>query len=464
MASANVLTGLMKWLGREEWQEPFNELIERHLGPACEEAGIALDELADVVGDGHASTLWGCVFEDFLAADLDDGSNIVDDYLKRRGWKESVANKRYMMALRSSVMSLYEVSDVVRDRSFLARDLLRGGEPVLISEKSATHSLKQWDRLAARVVKAGPRFEMAGGVLVLTHEQGDAIRDGFVELRKEMRPELRKLVRERHGDGESGQFALDTEILRHGAFLFTNIWLSDALEGMLDPTQPTICNSDGDEIVFTTVRYPLKDAFDREALESALTSIVDFHRTDQNLWQWTAPASHAARSASHESQTFVSTFSDGSVSMGSVELEAQTLKFEANSPQRVQRGRTLLDPVIGPFVGEAIVESRTVAEMAASSPADENRAPSSSLPPEDERAIIHETLERHYRRLLDEPVPMLGNVSPRKAAKTKKGRERLAGWLKLIENSTARAEAHSAMASYDLSWMWDELGVADLRR
>lgn len=60
-----------------------------------------------------------------------------------------------MAALRSSVMSLYEVSDVVRDQSFLARDLLRGGTPVRISEKSATHSLKQWDRLAARVVEGG---------------------------------------------------------------------------------------------------------------------------------------------------------------------------------------------------------------------------------------------------------------------------------------------------------------------
>ena len=464
MASATALTGLMKWLGREEWQEPFNELIERHLGPACEEAGIALDELADVVGDGHASTLWGCVFEDFLASDLDDGSNIVDDYLKRRGWKEGVANKRYMMSLRFSVMSLYEVSEVVRDQSFLARDLLRGGEAVRISEKSATHSLKQWDRLAARVVAVGSRFEMAGGVLMLTHEQGDAIRDGFMEFRKEMAPQLRKLVRERHGGKESGQFTLDTEILRHGAFLFTNIWLGDALEGMLDPTPPRVCNSDGDEIVFTTVRYPLKDASDRKALESALTSITGFHRADENLWQWTEPTSHAAGSKPRGSQTFVSTFGDGSVSLGSVELEDRTLTLEANSPQRAQRGRALLDPVIGPFVGEAVTQSKTVAEMAASSPADEDRARPSGLPPEDERAIIHETLERHYRRLLDEPVPMLGNVSPRKAAKTKKGRERLAGWLKLIENSTARAEAHSAMASYDLSWMWDELGVADLRR
>jgi len=79
----------------------------------------------------------------------------------------------------------------------------------------------------------------------------------------------------------------------------------------------------------------------------------------------------------------------------------------------------LLDPVIGPFVGEPIVESKTVEEMMASPPADKGRAPSSRLPRAEERAIIHETLDRHYRGLLDEPVPMLGNMSPRKAAKTK---------------------------------------------
>ena len=82
----------------------------------------------------YRGVVWGCVFEDFLARDLDDGRNIVDDYLKRRGWNESASNKAYMRALRSSVMSLYEISDIVREESFLARDLVRGGEPIRVSE------------------------------------------------------------------------------------------------------------------------------------------------------------------------------------------------------------------------------------------------------------------------------------------------------------------------------------------
>ncbi len=462
MASADALKGLMKWLSCEEWQEPFRELIERHLGPACERAGIAHDELADKIGRKHVGVLWGCMFEDFLAFDLDDDSNIVDDYLKRRGWKESVPNKRYMTALRSSVMSLYEVSDIVRDQSFLVRDLLRGGEPVRISEKSATRSLKQWDRIAARVVRMGSRVEMAGGVLAFGHEAGETIRETFAALRKDMLSEVRKSAG--RDDEEPDPFDFDTEVLRHSAFLFTHVWLDDVLERLLNPTLPKLYNSDGDEIAPTTVHYPLKDACDRAALEDALGALPGLRRTDDNLWNWTAAATTpAAGKAPKGAQTFTSIFEDGSVSMGSVELEAETLKLETNSPKRAVKGQALLDPVIGPFVGEPVVESQTVAEMRASRSASDGPAPSSTLSSAEERAIVHEAIERHYRGLLDQPVPMLGNVSPRKAAKTKKGREKLVDWLKLLENSLEQ-EPDSLMVGYDVRWMWDELGIADLRR
>ena len=39
--------------------------------------------------------------------------NVADEYLKRRGWKESAGARAYIRAQRTSVMSLYEVSDVV---------------------------------------------------------------------------------------------------------------------------------------------------------------------------------------------------------------------------------------------------------------------------------------------------------------------------------------------------------------
>ena len=151
MSAIHGVEGLIKWIKGDEWRNDFEAVFDRHVGPACRGAGVELEELADIIGDHEMTVLWGCAFEDFVSSGSGE-RNVADEYLKRRGWKESAGARAYIRALRTSVMSLYEVSDVVVGESFLARDLVRGGEPVRVFERSATRSLSQWDRIAARVV------------------------------------------------------------------------------------------------------------------------------------------------------------------------------------------------------------------------------------------------------------------------------------------------------------------------
>ena len=92
------------------------------------------------------------------------------------------------------------------------------------------------------------------------------------------------------------------------------------------------------------------------------------------------------------------------------------------------------------------------------------RPPASGLPPEEERAILRQAMDEHYRGLLDQPIPALGNVSPRRAARSAKGREKVVAWLKTLENHSARRPAGDAIGVYDFGWMWEELGMASLRR
>ncbi|HEY5607625.1 MAG TPA: hypothetical protein VIM38_04750 [Alphaproteobacteria bacterium] len=74
----------MKWLIRDEWRDRFSEVYDRHLLPACERTGLDVDEVVSVLGDDwFMTTVWGCALEDFLTRELDDGRNIVADYLKR---------------------------------------------------------------------------------------------------------------------------------------------------------------------------------------------------------------------------------------------------------------------------------------------------------------------------------------------------------------------------------------------
>jgi hypothetical protein len=457
----------MKWLRHDEWRDALDELLDRHLGPACAKADVSFDELPGIVGEHYSTVLWGCVFEDLLACDLDGGRNIVDDYLKRRGWKESASNRAYMTALRSSAMSLYEISDIVRDESFLARDLVRGGEPVRVNERSGTRHLKPWDRMAARIVRMGSRTEMAGGTLPFDYETSEAVLAALRGAGKKARAKADKFVRKLGHGVESAlidEAMSDTEILRASAFLFTNIWLDNLLQRTLNPTLPQMRNTDGDELVFTTVSYPLNPEASADAIRLALAAILALRPESETFWNWIGSKEPIRKKRRADGQTFVTTLDDGSLVLGTVELKDKMLVLEANSQQRAERGRAQVEPVLGSLVGEPLIEARTVEQLMASRPAGKSNPLSSGLSPEEERAVLQGSLDRHYMNLLDEPVPMLGNMTPRQAAKSAKGREKLVAWLKLLENGAARQDTASPMAGCDLSWMWTELGVANLRR
>jgi hypothetical protein len=466
MASANSLAGLQKWIAREEWREAFAETISLHLGGPCAQADIALGQLADVIGDHHATVAWACAFEDFLTRDLDDGRNVADDYLKRRGWNEGVSNKAYIAALRSSVMSLYEISDIVPDQSFLARDLVRGGEPVRVSERLGTHYLKPWDRIAARIVQTGPRTEMAGGSLPFSREASEVLLEALNDARKATRKETAKIIRKaglKADDAQAATALADTEFLRVSAFLFTDVWLDDFLHRTLNPQMPQLCNTDGDDIEFTTVHFPLNALVTNEGVCSALAKVPDLRPADQFFWNWLSPAGAAGPSRRPDRHAFVTTMDDGTPVLGTVELKGRTLVLEANSPQRAERGREMLAAVLQGMTGNPLVVSGGADEVEAAATAKS----ANSLPgvsPEEAREVIQAFMHRHYTEVLDQPVPMLGNKTPRQAAKSAKGSEKVVEWLKLLENGAAKRDDGSPMTGYDVSWMWQELGVADLRR
>ena len=461
MANARSLEGLRKFLRRDEWRSVLDEMLDRHLAPACANADVTFEELLDLVGDHHASVLWGCVFEDLLAHDLGDGRNLVDDYLKRRGWKEGASNKAYMVGLRSSVMSLYEISDIVLDQSFLARDLVRGGEPVRVSERSGTRYLKPWDRMAARLVQIGSRTEMAGGAMPFDFDTSEAVLKALRRASKSARKEANNF-----GGQDSALLAnalSDTEMLRASAFLFTNIWLDDLLQRTLNPRLPQTCNTDGNEIAFTTTSYALKPETDVETVRFALDAIPSLRPESEMFWNWVGPQQPVSKKRT-DSQTFITTLDDGSLVLGTIELRGKTLVLEANSPQRAQRGRDVIEPILSGLVGEPSIESQTVAQLTASRPIGKPEQLSSNLSPAEERAVLQATMDRYYMNLLDESVPMLGHMTPRRAAKSTKVRDKLVTWLKFLENSAAKHQSGSAMADYDVTWMWKELGVSDLRR
>lgn len=468
MSGGYSLDGLMKWIRREEWRDAFADLVDRHLVPACSGADVDVRELPDLIGDHWFTSLWGCAFEDFLARDLDDGRNIVDDYLKRRGWQESPSTRAYMAALRSSAMSLYEVSDIVLDDGFLVRDLVRGGDPVRVSEKSATKSLRQWDRIATRVLQVGGKTVISGAVLSFDHDMSEEALASIKRVSKGARKETAKLAKSPGRDVDDasvdGPFTEDM-VLAGSAFMFSNVWLRDVLKKALNPVLPQVTNSDGEPLGFLSLHYPLAPGTTAKAMQAALATIPALRQASDHFWNWVeakrlkkTPAGKTAKGPS-----FITTMDDGAIVLGNIELRGTVLTLSVNSQSRAGRGRALLDGVLKGLVRDPLVETQTLERMLASRPAGKAKS-SSGLSPEDERAVIHQSLDDHYGRMLDEPIAAVGNATPMKAVKTTKGREKVIAWLKMLQNHSAQQPAGDPMADYDFAWMWEKLGLADRRR
>lgn len=117
------------------------------------------------------------------------------------------------------------------------------------------------------------------------------------------------------------------------------------------------------------------------------------------------------------------------------------------------------------LVGRPLTEIRTVEQMMAERPVRDKHTAGPELPPEIATKVVHEFLDKQYRETLDQPVGMLGNISPREAIKTAKGREKAAEWLKYLENrSSSQPDPNNPMVTYDFQWIWAELGIENLRR
>ncbi|MBH5398421.1 hypothetical protein HZZ13_11535 [Bradyrhizobium sp. CNPSo 4010] len=474
MATKHILDGLIKWSMRDRWADQFEATLEDHLMEACDETGLEVDEIVSTLGeDLFMSTVWACAFEDFLTREFEDGGSALDDYLKRRGWKESASVRTYLAGLRHSVMSLYEVSDIVRGTSFLARDLIRGGEPVLISERSATQSLKPWDRIAARVIQVGSRTEIGGGLLVFDHETSEGLLESFEKLDSLSSEEKRELA-EANGydfDEEAFMELSPTERLRVSAPIFTTFWLIDAIDRIQSPRIPDLRNAEGDEVMLCEARFPLSARTAEHDIRALLESRPEFRATSATSWSWVAEAGDVAKPAATASEhdrpspgtlTFETWSDEDALVLADIRLDDRTLVLSTNSKQRCDRGCALLSDVFGRRLRKPLVRTESIEQIMASR--NSGAPPQLDIPEDEQRAVVHDYMDRHYRDVLDQPVPALGGQTPRAAVKTAGGRIKVIEWLKLMENRSANpSDPNNPMESYDFTWLWTELGLSELR-
>ena len=464
---------LLDWTDSDEWVPQLMEVHMEHLEAIADVLDVDEPEVMEMLGDS-VNMLNPFILEDFFTARFgEDGElNVIDDYLERRGWRESDLARRYLEALRDSTPSLYEVVDVDPGKSLTLRDLLVPGEEMTVDEKLGSEGASRWDRLAARIVTVNEERALTGAVLPFRPDATDNLLSAFDRLVKDAAKEHRKKFRPAAGTGRKRRRRpaavppeLREEIIRSlpCAQIFTHFWMIDVLSRALAPL-PELQNTDGEAMVFCEVRFPIIG--DEERISALLDGIEGFQRAADGAaqWRWIGPGSPTHRLARTRGVDPVAgsdnTFS--TTNLGAAEIRDGALTLSANSRERAERGEELLTSRLGDLVGPALTSSQdpfqAIKERRAE-PKQNDTKPATA----EEVQVVHSFLDEHYRQTLDEPLPVLGGKTLRQAVKTKKGRKEAVDWLKQLENLEHRRAADEGHKAYDAGWIWQELGIERLR-
>lgn len=179
--------------------------------------------------------------------------------------------------------------------------------------------------------------------------------------------------------------------------------------------RPTVLqNFDGEALEFLRACYRVEDVDD---LLERLASRADvrFDRDDlEGAWVGQARGRGAT---------------GGDVTFARLEIVGDELLVEVNSRGRLERARAWLDKLPG-----LRFEKADPVEASARAPDDRLRGPEATLPDE-MRPHVEALLREQYRHWLDQPIPALGDRTPRQVARTPGGRRRVERMIRTMPDA-----------------------------
>jgi hypothetical protein len=338
-------------------------------------------------------------------------------YLRQQERRLSAVEHGFLEAATTNALSFYVVTRTVPDQEIGLRDVLTGVE-VTVRERSASGIVQAGALLFTRVITVDGLSIMSGcGPLLIPPAWQLAVLD----------------LRDRFAGGKGR--VLTRERLREMAVELRALYfyIDDHVR---NPPMPQLRNTDGDRLVLTTLVYRLQGspsaAFDR-LKPLAVTRIDDAaHLLSEaqfdeagTLRSITVPWIKRGNRLHREWDN---------TTLGTLIINGDRLEVQVNSKKRATRIRREIAKRLG---DGAVLESQTaepieklLAERRASP-----REPIADLESErleqrpEVQAFLRRQRDQYWESWLDEQVPALGNVTPRQAAGTPEGRERLEALL-----------------------------------
>lgn len=425
------------WITSGEFQPVFLEVRESHTADACETLEKSLVELTQSNPE-ECSVAMEAIFEDIMGAPCEpDDEKPVDAYLAEDGRHEPARVKTYLKAVRDSERSLFEVVDVERGLAVTVEDWFEDRARIRVLAPEQSNELARGDMICARIIKTRGHLFFTGPVMAYDDEAGRELTQALEQTMKDALKTERKIAKKEHrrplDEAEFGS-ALRSFLRPQ----LTNAWLIAQISLALPD------DADGlPGISFFTLSFKIAHGY-REGVENRMDKSGAFERSPDGSPSWRWLESDNPDSAD-----------------SSVEIVGDMVVWETFSMDGATSGRKKLMKLLGPAVGPPLVVERSPQEaLNSASEIALMQARSEGVTDEEWRQETVENMDAVYRAILDEPNDFLDGLSPREAVRTKKGRKQTAKLLNFIEGSEI---ACPKPIGYDFTWLWEELGIADLR-
>jgi hypothetical protein len=386
------------------------------------------DDLDDL--DDHWTRMSEAVYDMWFFFDYNHGF-AANEFVKEDP-PLSPGERRCLELLRGSTLRLYEIEDLSPGKSLSLREV-DSGTRVTVREVLGSRSLWRHALVAARVVGPGPSGQ-------------PEIESGLLQIPDLMRRQLLSQVSERHKRFRR-EFPQASEVAFYKELVpfLHDAWIS----GILEPLIPDLKNTDGEDLLYTRVRFR---ASEPEGVAAAFDGCTELSRevAGEHNWLWSGE--------NREGKPVV---------FGRIVLKEQSLELECNSARRGETGRAMIERLAAGRVSHRSTDHENVARAVRDGIRSRNlanhpsHAPSrEEIPREVQEALTLDVQARHYREWLDVPIPALDGHAPRDAAKVAALRSRL---IDLIHGLEAIYELalKDGTPAYDPSWMWSELDLDD---
>jgi hypothetical protein len=334
-------------------------------------------------------------------------------YLRRHAQTLSAIERTFLEAAATTPLSFFVVTKVVPGQEIGLRDVLTGAE-VVVRERSASAMVRSGALLFTRVLTVEGLSIMSGcAPLVIPPNWHLPILD------------FRERVARGKGRLLTQDSLLDMDIELRELYFYID-------DQVRNPPLPELRNTDGDRLVLTTLAYCLQcspsAAFDRlkslarASTDNAATLLSDAELDEAgNLRAVTFPWSKKGNRLHREWDN---------TTLGTLTIDGDRLEIQVSSGRRATRIQREIAKRLG---ADAVLESRT-ADPIETLLDERPQSPRERLAHlENERLqqqpevqeFLRQQNERHWEVWLDTRVPALDNRTPRQAARTPEGRERL---------------------------------------